>query len=125
MNRYFIVMAAAAAAWTLYGAPSQAQNAEAGQALFKRDCAICHSPIAGKNGLGPSLFGIVGRSAGTVPNFKYTDANKNSGLTWDTATLDRYLVAPKTAIPKTSMSYMGQKDEQKRHDLLAYLATLH
>ena len=125
MNRYFIVMAAAAAALTLHGAPSQAQNAEAGQALFKRDCAICHSPIAGKNGLGPSLFGIVGRPAGTVPNFKYTDANKNSSLTWDTATLDRYLVAPKAVIPKTSMSYMGQKDEQKRHDLLAYLATLH
>ena len=125
MKRYFIVMVAAAAAWTLYSAPSRAQNAEAGQALFKSDCAICHSPVAGKNGLGPSLFGIVGHPAGTVPNFKYTDANKNSGLTWDTATLDRYLVAPKAVIPKTSMSYMGQKDEQKRHDLLAYLATLH
>ena len=125
MNRYFIAMATTAATLMLHATPLWARNAEAGQALFKRDCAICHSPIAGKNGLGPSLFGIVGRAAGTVPSFKYTDANKNSGLTWDTATLDRYLVAPKAVIQNTTMSYAGQKDDQKRHDLIAYLATLH
>ena len=123
MNRFLVVISMAAALASSNTA--RAQNVEAGQVLFKRDCGVCHSPLAAKNGIGPSLFGIAGRLAGTVPNFRYTDANKNSGLTWDPATLDRYLAAPRTVVQGTTMTYAGQKDGHKRLDLIAYLATLH
>ena len=127
MIRYIATLSisAALAGALLQPAIARAQDAEAGHATFKRDCGVCHSIVAGKNGVGPSLFGIVGREAGTGPGFHYSEANKKSGLTWDTATLDRYLVAPRTVIPGTIMTYMGQKDDGKRRDLIAYLATLH
>jgi cytochrome c len=125
MNRSFLVFPIATGLALLSPSASRAQDAEAGQVLFKKDCGICHSPTAGKNGVGPSLSGIAGRAAGAVAGFRYTDANKNSGLTWDAATLDRYLAAPRTVIPGTTMTYSGQKDDGKRRDLIAYLATLH
>lgn len=75
--------------------------------------------------VGPSLFGIVGRQAGQIPGFHYSPANKDSGLTWDVATLDRYLTSPKDVVPKTIMPYAGLKDDTKRADLVAYLGTLH
>jgi cytochrome c len=75
--------------------------------------------------VGPSLYGLVGRQAGQIPNFKYSPANKDSGLTWDAATLDRYITSPQAVVPKTIMPYAGLKDAQKRADLIAYLATLH
>ncbi len=125
MNRFFVAVSVATGLVLLNAVPSYAQSAEAGQSVFKRDCAICHEVVAGKNRTGPSLFGIVGRPAGSVPNFSYSNGNKASGLTWDTATLDRYLIAPRTVVPGTKMSYGGQKDDQKRRDLIAYLATLH
>jgi cytochrome c len=100
-------------------------DVSAGQAVFKSQCAICHSVVAGKNLNGPSLFGVVGRKAGEEPGFHYSSANKESGLTWDAATLDRYLQAPRVVIPHTLMSYQGLKDTQKRADLIDYLTTLH
>jgi cytochrome c len=106
-------------------APGMAQDAAAGQAVFKSQCGICHSAAAGKNMTGPSLFDIVGRKAGQVAGFHYSDANKNSGLTWDTATLDKYLTSPKDVVPHTIMTYPGVKDADKRANLIAYLATLH
>jgi cytochrome c len=111
----------------LWGAatPAMAQDAAAGQAVFKSQCSICHSQQAGRNMTGPSLFDIVGRKAGQVSGFHYSDANKNSGLTWDTATLDKYLTSPKDVVPHTIMAYQGLKDAQKRASLIAYLATLH
>src|ERR1039458_7569343 len=75
--------------------------------------------------IGPSLAGIVGRPAGQVPNFHYSPANKNSGVTWDEATLDRYLTSPGTVVPHTIMTYGGLKDADRRANLIAYLATLH
>lgn len=75
--------------------------------------------------VGPSLFGIVGRPAGSVPGFHYSAANRNSGLTWDTATLDKYLTNPRQMVPGTLMAYPGLTDARKRTDLIAYLATLH
>ena len=101
------------------------QDAGAGAAVFKTQCSVCHSPLEGKNLVGPSLFGIVGRQAGQIPGFHYSPANKDSGLTWDAATLDRYLTSPKDVVPKTIMPYVGLKDDQKRADLIAYLTSLH
>ena len=104
---------------------ARAQDAGAGQAVFKSQCSICHAVQVGKNQTGPSLSGIVGRPAGQVAGFHYSSANKNSGLTWDAATLDRYLISPREVVPHTIMGYSGLKDAQKRADLIAYLATLH
>ena len=110
----------------LAGAGTQAQAADpaAGKAVFSSVCSICHSPQPGKNGVGPSLFGIVGSKTGAVPGFHFSPANLNANLTWDQATLDRYLQSPRTVIPRTTMTYAGLKDDTKRADLIAYLATL-
>ena len=97
----------------------------AGQSVFKAQCSTCHSPVAGKNAVGPSLFGIVGRKSGQVEGFRYSAANKNANITWDEATLDKYLISPKTVVPGTTMTYAGVKDDAKRADVIAYLATLH
>jgi cytochrome c len=102
-----------------------AADPAAGQKVFKSQCSICHSVAQGKNMTGPSLFGIVGRPAGTVEGFHYSAANKKSGLTWDEATLEKYLPNPKAAVPGTSMTYPGLKNDAQRADLIAYLATLH
>ncbi len=104
--------------------PASAQDAAAGEKVFKIQCTACHSAVPGRKGIGPNLFGVVGRSAGAVPDFHFTDANKNSGLTWDATTLDRYLQAPKQVVPGTSMTYVGLKDDTQRADLIAYLTTL-
>ncbi len=104
-----------------YAAP----DAQAGQAVFKSQCGICHSVQEGRNLNGPSLNGIVDRKAGSVPGFAYSAANKNSGLVWDAPTLDRYLIAPRQVVPGTLMAYQGLKDADKRANLIAYLGTLH
>ena len=101
-----------------------AADPAAGKAVFNSVCSICHSVQQGKNLIGPSLFEIVGRKTGSVPGFHYSSANQNANLTWDQATLDKYLQSPRTVIPGTIMTYAGLKDDTKRADLIAYLATL-
>jgi cytochrome c len=105
--------------------PASAQDAAAGKAVFQSQCSICHSVQPGRNMIGPGLFGVVGRPAGKEPGFHYSTANRDSGLTWDAATLDRYLTSPSTVVPHTIMTYAGLKDAKKRADLIAYLSTLH
>ena len=108
----------------ILAAPAQAGDAAAGQTVFRTQCAVCHSTTAGKNAVGPSLFGLVGRKTGTVPGFVYSVANETANLVWNEATLDKYLAAPKAIVPGTTMTYAGLKDTTKRADLIAYLATL-
>lgn len=108
----------------ILAAPAQAGDPAAGQAVFRTQCAVCHSPTAGKNAVGPSLFGLVGRKTGTVPGFAYSVANETANLVLHEATLDKYLEAPKATVPGTTMTYAGLKDPTKRADLIAYLATL-
>lgn len=109
----------------VFGPRAHAQDATAGHAVFQQQCAACHSVQAGRNMVGPSLAGVVGRPAGQVAGFRYSAANKASALVWDTATLDRYLTSPKDVVPHTIMTYAGLKDAKKRADLIAYLSTLH
>jgi cytochrome c len=122
MPRLATVMASLALAGL--GTQAQAADPAAGKAVFSSVCSICHSVQADKNGIGPSLFGVVGRKTGSVPGFHYSPANQNANLTWDQATLDKYLQSPRTVIPGTIMTYAGLKDDTKRADLIAYLATL-
>ena len=86
-------------------------------------CTTCHSVEAGVNKTGPSLHGVVGREAGTVADFNYTDANKNSGITWTPEELFVYLADPQATIPGTKMIFPGIKDPQKRAVVIAYLET--
>ena len=103
---------------------AKARDVLPGEKVFKTQCSVCHQVVTGKKGIGPNLFGVVGRPAGSVAEFKYTEANKNSGITWDAPTLDRYLLAPKQVVPGTSMPYPGLKDNTQRTDLIAYLSIL-
>ncbi|MBZ9811072.1 MULTISPECIES: c-type cytochrome [unclassified Mesorhizobium] len=96
-------------------------NAEAGAVVFKR-CMACHQvgPDA-KNGVGPVLNGVVGRAAGTYPDYNYSAANKDSGLTWDEPTLTTYLHAPRKLVPGTKMTFAGLSKDQEIADVIAYL----
>ena len=93
-----------------------------GAAVF-RQCQTCHVKEIGVNKVGPSLAGIVGRHSGSIPGFRYSEANKNSGITWSEQELYVYLENPKAKIPGTIMAFVGIKDSQKRADLIAYLKT--
>jgi cytochrome c len=100
---------------------ARAQDAAAGEKVFAV-CKACHQiGETAKNAVGPVLNGVIGRKAGTYPGYNYSDANKNSGVTWDEATFREYIKDPKAKIPGTKMIYPGLKDEQKTNDLLAYL----
>jgi cytochrome c len=96
----------------------------AGESIFKTQCGICHTIEVGKNKVGPSLFGVVGRISGSVDGFHYSSANKAADITWTPEILDKYLTAPREVVPGTTMPFAGLKDEAKRADLIAYLATL-
>lgn len=87
-------------------------------------CKVCHSFEPGRNGVGPSLAGIVGRKAGTEAGFAFSEAMKTSGLTWDEATLDAYLAAPMKTVPGTKMAYAGLADAAKRKALIDWLKTV-
>jgi cytochrome c len=124
MSRTFLAMIIAATAGLLV-VPAHAQNADNGQKVYRQQCNICHDVAAGKNRIGPTLFGVVGRKAGTEAGFTYSDGMKASGLTWDAATLDRYLADPRGVVAGTKMTYAGLKNDEQRRDLIAYLSTLH
>jgi cytochrome c len=101
---------------------ASAADAENGKSIYKM-CRACHA-IDGKNKVGPHLDGVLGRKAGAVDGFNYSKALKDSGKTWDEATLDAYLKDPKGFIPGNKMVFVGVKDDADRADLVAYLATL-
>ncbi len=125
MSELFVRAICTAALLTGFSATSRAAgDPAAGKAVYQSTCSICHSVQAGQNKIGPTLFGVVGRKTGSVPGYTYSPPNTAANLTWDAATLDRYLESPRTIIPGTKMTYAGVKDPQKRADLIAYLATL-
>lgn len=107
----------------IFSASAQAEgDAEAGAKIFPRLCGGCHQVgESARPGFGPQLNGIIGRAAGTSANYVYSDAMKNSGITWDRATLRAYLEDPKGVVPGTRMIFWGLSDEEKLENLLAYL----
>lgn len=107
----------------LAAGPSAAADIEAGKTAFKK-CALCHTTEAGKNKIGPSLFGVVGRKSASLENFNYSEGMKKFDHTWDEATLDTYLADPRASVPGTKMIFPGVKDEKERQDVIAYLETL-
>ena len=100
------------------GEAGAAGDPRAGEAIYER-CAACHS--LANDRAGPRHCGLIGRRAGAVPGFDYSDAMKRSTLVWNAATLDRFLANPAATVPGTSMGYDGVKDKKERADLVAYL----
>jgi cytochrome c len=99
-----------------------AQDLEAGERSFKK-CLPCHAiGEDAKNKVGPELNGIDGRKSGTADGYSYSDANKNSGITWSAAVFKEYITDPRAKIPGTKMIFPGIKNEKERDDLWAYLA---
>ena len=101
------------------GTPVQG-DANHGKTLYQA-CAACHS--VDENDIGPMHRGVVGRRAGSVPDYNYSAALKNSGITWDAAQLDRWLINPSAMVPGTKM-FFKLDDAQMRADVIAYLKTL-
>jgi len=120
---YFMIALLSVAWLTMLSTGAVAE--EPGETLFKKNCAICHTLEAGKNKIGPSLAGVVGRKAGSVPGFAYSAANKNSGDVWDAQTLDTYLADPRKFMPGTKMVFAGLKTPEDRKALIEYLKEQH
>lgn len=107
----------------IMASPAQAQDAAAGKRAFLK-CAACHSIAKGApNKIGPNLFGVVGRKAGTAPGFRYSAAMKAKGaaIKWDAPTLDKWLARPSAVIPGTSMAFGGVPNAAERASIIAYL----
>lgn len=96
-----------------------------GREVFHHICAQCHSDKKGVNLVGPSLYGVVGRKAGTVPGYAYSDAMRNFGKVWTPEELTHYLWDPQAWIPGVKMHFAGLKRKYNRHAVIAYLETLH
>jgi cytochrome c len=102
-------------------ADAMAQDVAAGEKSFNK-CRACHQVgETAKNTVGPILNGLFGRKSGTIAGYNYSEANKNSGLTWDDAVFSDYIKDPKGKIPGTKMSFSGIKNEQEIKDLTAFL----
>lgn len=121
--RHFVTSAFVLGALLVGGQAFAAGNPEDGKKAFAK-CRACHQVEAGKNAVGPSLAGIVGRKAGTVAGFKYSDAMIGKGVTWNKETLAAYLGDPKGYIPGNKMVFPGIKNATEMENVIAYLETL-
>ena len=118
------LMAASAALMLAFGTGTAFADsdgdAEAGKKVFNK-CKSCHGFDPGKKKIGPHLNGVVGRAAGTVENYKYSEPMETSGLTWDHETLHKFLTKPKALVKGTKMSLAGIKKEADRANVIAYI----
>ena len=116
------VLSAAAALAFVSSSAIAAGDPEAGAKVFNK-CRACHQvgPTA-KNGVGPSLNGVAGRKSGAAEGYNYSEANKNSGLTWNEATFLEYIAGPQKKIPGTKMTFPGLPEEADRANVWAYLS---
>lgn len=104
-----------------YPAPFAAADLENGEAKFAL-CKSCHTVVAGGANLtGPNLHGVYGHKAGVHDGYSYSDALKAANLTWDPATLDRWLTKPMEMVPGTKMSFAGMSEQKDRTDVIAYM----
>ncbi|HEX3809062.1 MAG TPA: cytochrome c family protein [Rhizomicrobium sp.] len=113
-----------AAAGLLVAGAAHAGDAKKGAAVFQR-CAMCHANTKdGGNRIGPDLFGIVGRKAGTATGFYYSPAMKAAGFVWTPDKLKAYIANPQKVVPGDRMAFGGISDPAQLDDLVVYLATL-
>jgi cytochrome c len=123
LNMKILTLSALVAVTSLATASSAlAQDADAGKTSFNK-CLACHAVGEGaKNKVGPVLNGIDGRKSGSIEGYSYSDANKNSGITWNKDVFLEYIRDPKGKIPGTKMVFAGIKNEKEANDLWAYLS---
>ena len=95
-------------------------DAERGQKKFE-ECQACHSLDRNAESVGPSLYGVFGRKAGTLADFRYSPAMKRSGIAWSSEGVDAFIVDPQKVVPANRMPYAGMADASDRADLIAYL----
>ncbi|MDO8978166.1 MAG: cytochrome c family protein [Afipia sp.] len=115
------LVAALALAAVSFATSATAQDVAAGEKSYNK-CRACHQVgETAKNSVGPELNGLFGRKSGSVAGYNYTDANKNSGITWDDAVFADYIKDPKAKIPGTKMAFAGIKKEDEIKDLTAFL----
>jgi cytochrome c len=112
-----------AVATVLSSAAVTAGDSAKGETVFNR-CGQCHNAVkGGGNGLGPNLFGVVGRKAASLPNFPYSPALKNSKIIWTEVMLKKWVAGPKNLVPDTRMAFPGLRSSQEINDVVAYLRT--
>ena len=104
-------------------ADSEAMMQAAGKELFNK-CSACHSLDESKNAFGPSLIGVVGRKAASLPRFAYSDALKNSDITWDEENLRKWIAGNDDFVPGTRMRHVEITDKAEQDYLISYLKTL-
>jgi cytochrome c len=119
----FRVVFAAGAFFLAFASLARADgDPRAGEAVFKKNCSVCHTTEDGKNKIGPSLHGVVGRHSASLSNFQYSEAMKSADKVWDPQNLDVYLTNPRALVAGTKMIFVGLKNEQDRPNIIAYLA---
>ncbi len=116
--------AAAAAPAAAAPAPAATTAAADGKPAAFAQCAACHSTEKGKMGVGPSLAGVYGTKSGEIAGYAFSEPMKKADLTWDDATLDKYLTAPMKMVPGTKMTFAGLADPAARKAVIEYLKTL-
>lgn len=125
LRHLFLAAALTGAGASAAMAAQPADPATAGRTVFRAQCLLCHSAEAGDNGgaQGPNLQGVMGRQAASSAGFGFSTALKNSGITWDAATLERFLAAPTTVVPGSTM-VVPVADQTERANLVAYFSSL-
>lgn len=126
MSKLSSIIAASLVLSALFTHPSfAAGDAKKGADVFAEECGDCHSAVPGKSKKGPPLFGIIGRKAGSIADFSgYSDAMKQSGITWAGDKIDAYIAQPRKIVPAGKMKYDGLPEAGARADVIAYLSTL-
>lgn len=126
----FIDIAAVSALLLLPASPVSAQTAQApapagedGELLFNNACRTCHTLKEGDNRLGPNLHAVIGRKAGSLPDYAYSPAMAAAGIVWDEETLSRFIEDPAAVVPGNTMGYPGLPDAEQRAKIVAYLKT--
>lgn len=118
----FIVLAALTLSSALANAAVAADGS--GEQIFNNACRTCHSWKKDDNRLGPTLHGVVGQKAGTVPGYVFSQAMKTSGITWDEATLDKFIAQPDVIVPNNNMKpFTGISDAGQRKQIIEFLKT--
>jgi cytochrome c len=120
-SRVGTLLAAALVATGVHGV-AYPQDTHTGKEVFAL-CAACHT-LNEANGAGPSLKGVLGRKAGTVPGFRYSRAMKGSGIVWDEDSLSAYLADPQKIVPGNLMPFSGLADAKQREELIRYLGSV-
>jgi cytochrome c len=125
MRKSLILVAGLTLAAALSSTAFAAGDAKKGADTFAEECGDCHSTTPGKNKKGPALFGVLGRKAGSVTDFSgYSDAMKQSGITWAAERIDAYITKPRQVVPGGKMKYDGLGEAAARADVIAYLSSL-